>query len=125
MLSVLRYITKPGQVDYYIPSRFDEGYGLNVEAIRQIRQAGFSALLTVDCGSVSYEEVEYAKSLGMEVLVTDHHTITDKIADCLVINPKPVSYTHLMRKASRLFWSIIMKEVRRSKESNMRISGRS
>ena len=88
MLSVLRYITKPGQVDYYIPSRFDEGYGLNVEAIRQIRQAGFSALLTVDCGSVSYEEVEYAKSLGMAVLVTDHHTITDKIADCLVINPK-------------------------------------
>ena len=88
MLSILRYITKPGQVDYYIPSRFDEGYGLNMEAIRQIHQDGFEMIITVDCGSVSYEEVEYAKSLDMLVLVTDHHTVTDKISDCLVINPK-------------------------------------
>jgi len=88
MLSVLGYITDPGQVDYYIPSRFEEGYGLNKEAILQIHQQGFRFIITVDCGSVSYEEVEYAKELGMKVLVTDHHTVTDTIADCLVINPK-------------------------------------
>ena len=88
MLSILRYVTKPGQVDYYIPSRFDEGYGLNKEAIRQISEEGFRMILTVDCGSVSYSEVEYGKSLGMTMLVTDHHTVTDTIADCLVINPK-------------------------------------
>ncbi|MCI8609061.1 MAG: single-stranded-DNA-specific exonuclease RecJ [Firmicutes bacterium] len=88
MLYVLSHITEPGQVDYYIPSRFDEGYGLNKEAIRQIHQQGFHMILTVDCGSVSVEEVEYAKELGMKILVTDHHTITDRIADCIVINPK-------------------------------------
>ena len=88
MLSVLRYITDPGQVDYYIPSRFEEGYGLNMDAIQQIAERGVDLIITVDCGSVSYDEVEYAKQLGMKVLVTDHHNVTDTIADCLVINPK-------------------------------------
>ena len=88
MLSVLSYITDPGQVNYYIPSRFEEGYGLNKDAIQQIYEQGFNLIITVDCGSVSYDEVEYAKQLGMKVLVTDHHNVTDTIADCLVINPK-------------------------------------
>ncbi len=88
MLSVLRHITDPGQVDYYIPSRFEEGYGLNMDAIQQIAARGVDLIITVDCGSVSYDEVEYAKQLGMKVLVTDHHNVTDTIADCLVINPK-------------------------------------
>lgn len=76
------------KIEYYIPSRFDEGYGLNSGAIRNIFENGAEVLLTVDCGSVSYEEVELAKKLGMEVLVTDHHSITDVQADCLLINPK-------------------------------------
>lgn len=88
MLSVLSHITDPGQVDYYIPSRFEEGYGLNKEAIQHIHRQGFDMIITVDCGSVSYDEVEYAKELGLKVLVTDHHNVTDTIADCLVINPK-------------------------------------
>ncbi len=49
----------------YIPSRFDEG-GLNRDAIRQIYERGAGLIITVDCGSVSYEEVEYAKSLGLK-----------------------------------------------------------
>ena len=88
MLSVLSHITDPGQVDYYIPSRFEEGYGLNRDAIQQIYDWGVDLIITVDCGSVSYDEVEFAKELGMKVLVTDHHNVTDTIADCLVINPK-------------------------------------
>jgi len=88
MLSVLSHITDPGQVSYYIPSRFEEGYGLNKEAIRQIHEQGAGMIITVDCGSVSYDEVEYAKSLGMKVVVTDHHNVTDITPDCLVINPK-------------------------------------
>ena len=99
MLSVLSHITDPGQVDYYIPSRFEEGYGLNKEAIRQIYERGFEMILTVDCGSVSAEEVKYARQLGMKILVTDHHNVTDTIADCLVINPKqpgcPYPFKHL------------------------------
>ena len=91
MMTVLKSISdKFGscRIDYRIPSRFDEGYGLNKEAIRQIYEAGFGLIITVDCGSVSYEEVEYAKELGLKVVVTDHHTITDKMADCFLINPK-------------------------------------
>lgn len=73
---------------YYIPSRFDEGYGLNKKAVAKIKDDGVDLIITVDCGSVSYEEVEYAKELGMKVIVTDHHNIDDVKADCILINPK-------------------------------------
>lgn len=73
---------------FYIPSRIDEGYGLNTKAIDKIKEAGTDLILTVDCGCVSYREVEYAKALGMDVIVTDHHNIEDVMADCIVINPK-------------------------------------
>ena len=73
---------------YYIPSRFDEGYGLNRDAVRRVRDEGADLLVTVDCGSVSYDEVEYAKELGMKVIVTDHHNVEDIKADCILINPK-------------------------------------
>lgn len=72
----------------YIPSRFHEGYGLNRSAIEKLKEQGVDLILTVDCGSTSYDEVEYAKSLGMDVIVTDHHSIMDKKADCILINPK-------------------------------------
>lgn len=73
---------------YYIPSRFSEGYGLNKDAVRSIAEQGTGLIVTVDCGSVSYEETALAKELGMDIMVTDHHTIVDKVADCIVINPK-------------------------------------
>ncbi|WP_303857729.1 single-stranded-DNA-specific exonuclease RecJ [Aminicella lysinilytica] len=85
MLEVLSNLTK--RLMYYIPSRFDEGYGMNRAAVEKIHDKGVDLIITVDCGSVSCDEVDYARSLGMEVLVTDHHTITDKKASGLVINP--------------------------------------
>ncbi len=85
MYEVLRRLD--ADVMYYIPSRFDEGYGLNKEAIDNIKDAGAGMIVTVDCGSVSVEEVDHAISLGMDVLVTDHHRVTDKKAGCPVINP--------------------------------------
>ena len=88
MLNVLSHLTAPERLGYYIPSRFEEGYGLNREAIRSISERGYQAVITVDCGSVSAEEVAYAKELGLAILVTDHHTITDCMADCLLVNPK-------------------------------------
>lgn len=75
-------------VTYYIPSRFEEGYGLNKEAVAKIKENSIDLIITVDCGSVSYEEVAYAKELGMDIIVTDHHSITDTVADCILINPK-------------------------------------
>ncbi len=90
MMSVLGHLMKDrlSDLDYYIPSRFGEGYGLNPEAVRYIHDRGFDLIITVDCGSVSKDEVRYAEELGMKVLVTDHHTITDNMAECLLINPK-------------------------------------
>ncbi|MDD4583457.1 MAG: single-stranded-DNA-specific exonuclease RecJ [Eubacteriales bacterium] len=76
------------KVSYYIPSRFDEGYGLNREAIQAIKNKGVDLVITVDCGSVSFDEVEYAKEIGLDIIVTDHHNVNDKAASCLLINPK-------------------------------------
>jgi single-stranded-DNA-specific exonuclease len=86
LVRALRYITD--NVDWYIPSRFSEGYGLNKEALRNIADSGARAVITVDCGSVSSEEVAFGKSLGLDLLVTDHHNIDGRAADCLIINPK-------------------------------------
>lgn len=85
MRDILRQITD--WVVCYIPSRFDEGYGLNCDAIRKLYDSGVGLIITVDCGSVSVEEAAFAESLGLKILVTDHHRVTDKIAGCLVINP--------------------------------------
>lgn len=78
----------PSEISHYIPSRFDEGYGLNRDAIEKIKGWGTKLIITVDCGSNSAEEVEYARSLGMDVIVTDHHEIKEHQADCILINPK-------------------------------------
>ncbi len=72
---------------YYVPSRFDEGYGLNMDAVDMIKKDGVKLLVTVDCGSISVEEVAHARELGMDVIVTDHHKVTDVKAGCTVINP--------------------------------------
>ncbi len=76
------------RVTHYIPSRFSEGYGLNRCAIDKLKARGVDLIITVDCGSTSYEEVEYAKSIGLDIIVTDHHSIMNKKANCLLINPK-------------------------------------
>ncbi|MEE2911917.1 MAG: single-stranded-DNA-specific exonuclease RecJ [Candidatus Poribacteria bacterium] len=58
---------------YHIPNRFTEGYGLNIDTIQQIADAGCDLLITVDCGITSVAEVVYANTLGIDVIVTDHH----------------------------------------------------
>lgn len=66
-------------LSYYIPSRFDEGYGLNKAAMKKISESGAALVITVDCGSVSREEVDYGKSLGLQILVTDHHRADEEL----------------------------------------------
>jgi single-stranded-DNA-specific exonuclease len=86
LVRVLRRIAD--DVTWYIPSRFSEGYGLNKEALLNIADDGGRAVITVDCGSVSADEVLFGRSLGLEILVTDHHNIEGRAADCPIINPK-------------------------------------
>ena len=62
-------------VDYHIPDRFEEGYGLSMQAVERCKDEGFGLLITVDCGSSSVAEVERAKEYGVKVIVTDHHAV--------------------------------------------------
>lgn len=74
-------------VDYYIPCRLEEGYGLNAEAIQQLHEEDPDRLLiTVDCGISSVEHAELAKQLGLELIITDHHNMAEELPDaaCLV-----------------------------------------
>lgn len=84
--SVLSHLTS--NFIHYIPSRVEEGYGLNKNAVRKLADQGVGLIVTVDCGSVSCEEADLARELGMKMIVTDHHSIDGKKADCIVINPK-------------------------------------
>lgn len=85
MMKVLGSLTD--NLDYYIPSRLDEGYGLHKESIDRIHESGGQLIVTVDCGSVSREETEYAHSLGIQTLVTDHHNVSEVRAEGVIINP--------------------------------------
>jgi len=80
-------ITK--NIDYYIPNRFSEGYGLNKDAIKYVKEEMKADLIiTVDNGISSFEEVEYAKEIGVDIIVTDHHNPPEKIPQCIVVNVK-------------------------------------
>ncbi len=74
------------KVDYYIPHRLEEGYGLNAEAIRQLSQEDPHRLVvTVDCGIASLEEAALAKTLGLELIITDHHELQAHLPDAAAI----------------------------------------
>lgn len=72
----------------YIPDRHKEGYGLNTSALDEIAAGGAKLVITIDLGITAVDDVEYGKSLGLEIIVTDHHLPQEKIPDTLVVNPK-------------------------------------
>ncbi len=72
----------------YIPHRVEEGHGLNVQAIKGLKEAGVSLLITVDCGITSVEEVDVASSLGMDTIITDHHSLPPALPSAhAIVNP--------------------------------------
>ena len=74
---------------YYLPNRFIDGYGLTCEVLDKIKNKyNPDLIITVDCGISCYQEVEYAKKLGIEIIVTDHHEIPDIIPNTIVLNAK-------------------------------------
>jgi single-stranded-DNA-specific exonuclease len=76
------------QVPYYLPHRMREGYGLNAEAVQKLAAQGTRVLITVDCGITGHEEVQLARRLGMDVIVTDHHQVPPTLPDAVaVLNP--------------------------------------
>ncbi|MBR4110077.1 MAG: single-stranded-DNA-specific exonuclease RecJ [Clostridia bacterium] len=82
-------------VDYYLPNRLEEGYGLNNNALQKIKDRGTTLLITVDCGISAYDEIEFAKSLGIDVIVTDHHECPAVLPNTFaVIDPKRPDSTY-------------------------------
>ncbi len=86
-------IERGANVAHYLPNRLEEGYGLNNEAIDKIAEDGTNLLITVDCGISAYEEIEYAKSKGMKVIVTDHH-------ECPKVMPEAIAVIDAKRSDS-------------------------
>ena len=76
-------------VEYYLPDRLVEGYGINNEAIDIIAKNNVKLIISVDCGITAIEEVEYAKSLGITMCITDHHECSDELPNAYaIVNPK-------------------------------------
>ena len=82
--------TLKAEVEIYLPDRVSEGYGLNKPALKAITEQGFKLLITVDNGIRNKVEAAYAKELGLDIIITDHHVLPEKEDDyptCLFINP--------------------------------------
>ncbi len=86
-ISVLQKFLKEREmeVDSHIPNRLEEGYGLNKEAVKAIYDKGYRLMITVDCGISATEEIEYANSLGITTIVTDHHEPLDELPKALAV----------------------------------------
>lgn len=78
-----------GQVTFYIPDRASEGYGISMSGINEAFQQGCSLIISVDCGVTSVEEVNHANSLGIDVIISDHHEPGEQLPKaCAIIDPK-------------------------------------
>ena len=87
------------EVNTYIPNRLDEGYGLNNDAISKIAKTGCQLMITVDCGISAIEEIEYANSLGIETVITDHHEPVEELPKAFaVIDNKRKDSTYPFRE---------------------------
>ena len=101
------------EVDYYIPHRLEEGYGLNMAALRSFRARGASLIITVDCGTTALEEAAYARRQDMDLIITDHHECGDTLPECVaLVNPKLPNSTYPFRHLSgvgvafKLAWAL-------------------
>jgi len=75
------YWDQKSEIDYYIPNRLEEGYGLNVGAIDTLSKRGTKVIITVDCGVNSFEEAKSAREKGIDLIITDHHEPGDNALD--------------------------------------------
>ena len=91
-LAVLLLRELGADVVWHLPSRFEEGYGVSSDTLERLTGDGVGLVLTVDCGITAVEEIAVAKTLGLEVVVTDHHRPGAALPDCPVVATRPSSY---------------------------------
>ena len=91
-LAVLILRELGADVEWHLPSRFEEGYGVQRETLARLAQEGCGLVLTVDCGVTAVEEVAEARANGLDVVVTDHHRPGETLPDCPVVATRPSDY---------------------------------
>jgi single-stranded-DNA-specific exonuclease len=79
-------------VEWHLPSRFDEGYGVSGQTLERLAEEGCGLVLTVDCGITAVDEVRRARELGLEVIVTDDHRPAEELPDCAIVATRPSDY---------------------------------
>lgn len=90
-----QFFTEPGQLNYYIPDRLKESHGLNISGIDKLAAQGTNLIVTCDTGSTNIKEIDYAAKLGIDIIITDHHTLPIKRpAVIAIINPRYFDSTH-------------------------------
>jgi len=92
-LAVLVLRELGADVEWHLPSRFEEGYGVNGNTLERLAGEGCGLVLTVDCGITAVDEVRRATELGLEVIVTDHHRPGEELPDCPVVATKELCGT--------------------------------
>ncbi len=91
-LAVLTLRSLGADVDWHLPSRFEEGYGVSRDTLARLAEEGIGLVLTVDCGITAVEEVAEARALGLDVIVTDHHRPGETLPDCPIVATRPSDY---------------------------------
>jgi len=91
---------------WHLPSRFEEGYGLNGETVTKLAADGVELIITVDCGITAVAEVQHAKALGLEVVITDHHRPGDAFPDCPVVAPLKGDYPFAGLCGTAVVWKL-------------------
>jgi single-stranded-DNA-specific exonuclease len=101
------------EVDYYVPDRFEEGYGLNRDALIRLKEKGFGVIVTVDCGIASIAEARAAKEMGLQLIITDHHEMKPELPDAAaLVHPRLPGSNYPFRQlcgagvAFKLAWAI-------------------
>jgi single-stranded-DNA-specific exonuclease len=105
-LAVLLLRDLEADVAWHLPSRFEEGYGLNGQTLTRLAEEGFDLVLTVDCGITAVAEVEHARSLGLEVVVTDHHRPAETFPACPVVAPLKGDYPFAGLCGTGVVWKL-------------------
>ncbi|HEV7639709.1 MAG TPA: single-stranded-DNA-specific exonuclease RecJ, partial [Gaiellaceae bacterium] len=105
-LAVLLLRELGADVAWHLPSRFEEGYGLNAGTLTRLAEEGFDLVLTVDCGITAVAEVEHARSLGLEVVVTDHHRPAESFPACPVVAPLKGDYPFKGLCGTAVVWKL-------------------
>ena len=99
---VYRYLQNfYSEIDFYIPTRYDEGYGISAQTIERAAEDGVKLIIILDCGIKAIDEIKYAKSLGVDFIICDHHVPDSELPPAIaILNPKLEGSTYPCRHLS-------------------------